>query len=131
MSKTTNTILLLIVMAIAYVICCVLFFDWFTDNFFFLALLAIFTLYFYNKNGKKIEIKAAEQKQAKIELEELGFVKFHAKEIIKNYGTETFLNKTQKEVEIAVYEYNDLFKARFSEQEIVDIAHDIYNEVNK
>ena len=75
--------------------------------------------------------KKKETARAEESISENGIIRHHAKEIIKNYGTETFLNKTQEEVEIAVYEYNDLFKVRFSEQEIVDIAHNIYNEVNK
>lgn len=103
---------------------------WFVDNagtmIFVLVVLFVAYYYYSKKKGKAVSEKMRIEKS----IDENGIILHHAKEIIDNYGHHSFLNKTPAEIENTVNEYNDLFKARFSEQEIVKIAHDIYKEVN-
>jgi hypothetical protein len=81
-----------------------------------------------------IVIKRYEKKEnaerTKKSISENGIIRHYAKEIIQNYGNGSFVNKTSDEIEDVVYEYNDLFKMKFSRDDVVCISREINESVN-
>ena len=103
---------------------------WFAEHFgtfAFIFIVVIVALYTFQKRSVK---EKKEVNRVEKSISENGVIRHHAKEIIKNYGSGSFLNKTPAEIEVIVNEYNDLFKMRFDSSMVTTVVTDIINELN-
>ena len=103
---------------------------WFAEHFgtfVFIFIVGVVAIHTYQK-------RSAKEKKEIIRVEgsiaENGVIRHHAKEIIKNYGDKSFLNKTSEEIEVIVNEYNDLFKMGFDSHMVIKVVIEIVNELD-